>query len=65
ITDPVLPHRRCYTLADTHSIFVSNEAGLDWKTALTWDPQVFDVLHKAIEDAPTALQAANRQGCPT
>lgn len=64
VGDPVLPHRRCYTFDDTHSIYASNAAGLDWKTALTWDPQVFDVLHNAIEDAPKALDAANRQDCP-
>ena len=64
ITDPVLPHRRCYTFDDTHSIFVSNAAGLDWKTALTWDPQVFDVVHTAIEEAPKALDGASRSGCP-
>jgi hypothetical protein len=64
ITDPVLPHRRCYTFDDTHSIYVSNLAGLDQKTALTWDPQVLDVVHKAIDDAPKALDGANREGCP-
>ncbi len=64
IGDPVLPHRRCHVFDDTHSIFVSNTAGLDWKTALTWDPQVFEVLHQALQDAPKALDAANREGCP-
>ena len=63
IGDPVLPHRRCFSFDDTHSIFVSNAAGLDWKVALTWDPQVFDVVHKAIEDAPKALDGPNREGC--
>jgi triacylglycerol lipase len=65
ITDLVLPHRRCYIFDDTHSIYVSDEAGLDWKTALTWDPAVFDVLHTAIENAPKALEGASREGCPT
>ncbi len=64
ITDQVLPHRRCSTFDDTHSICVSDAAGLDWKTALTWDPQVFEVLRSAIEDAPKALQGGNRDGCP-
>ncbi len=63
ISDPVLPHRRCYTFDDTHSIYVSNLAGLDWKTALTWDPRVFDVVHRAIEDAPKALEGPDRDGC--
>ena len=61
----MLAHRRCFTFDDTHSIFVSNAAGLDWKTALTWDPAVLDVVHKAIEDAPRALDGANREGCPS
>lgn len=63
IGDPVLPHRRCYVFDDTHSIFVSETAKLDWKTALTWDPQVFEVLHQGIQDAPKALNEPNRQGC--
>ena len=65
ISDPVLPHRRCHTFDDTHSIFVSNEAGLEWNTALTWYPAVLDVIGQAISDAPTAMTAANRDGCPS
>ena len=64
ISDPVLPHRRCHTFDNTHSIFVSNAAGLEWKTALTWNPEVMEVLHQAIEAAPTAMTTANREGCP-
>lgn len=64
VGDPVLPHRRCYVFADTHSIFVSNAAGLEWKTALTWDPAVFEVLRTAIDNAPRALDGPNREGCP-
>ncbi len=63
ISDPVLPHRRCYTFDDTHSIFVSDQAGLEWKTALTWDPAVFEVVDKAIKEAATALDGPNREGC--
>jgi len=63
IGDPVLPHRRCFIFDDTHSIFVSDLAKLDWKTALTWDPRVFDVLNQAIQDAPKAMGEPNRQGC--
>lgn len=64
VSDPVLPHRRCHIFDDTHSIYVSNLAKLDWSTALTWDPRVLDVVGQAIEDAPGALDAQNRQGCP-
>jgi triacylglycerol lipase len=65
VADPVLPHRRCLTFDDTHSIFVSNAAGLEEHTAMTWDPQVLDLVHQSIEDAPKALDAPTRQGCPT
>jgi triacylglycerol lipase len=64
ITDPVLPHRACYTFDDTHSIYNSQLLNLPWATALTWDPRVLDTLHSAIENAPNALSAPNRQGCP-
>ena len=64
LTDPVLPHRRCFTFDDTHSIYVSNLAGLEWKTALTWDPAVLEVVHQAIADAPKAMESGNRQDCP-
>lgn len=65
VADSVLPHRRCHIFDDTHSIFVSNAAKLEPNTALTWDPQVLDVVHQSIEDAPKALDAPNRQGCPS
>jgi triacylglycerol lipase len=64
ISDRVLPHRRCFSFDDTHSIFISDATGLPWETALTWDPRVFEVLHTAIEDAPTALSEPTRHGCP-
>lgn len=64
VGDPVLPHRRCHTFDDTHSIVMSDKAGLAWSTALTWDPAALEVIHQAIEDAPRALDGANREGCP-
>lgn len=64
VDDSVLPHRKCYTFDDTHSIYVSSLAKLSETTALTWDPRVFDLLHAAIEDAPNALDQPNREGCP-
>lgn len=64
IGDPVLPHRRCHVFDDTHSIYVSDLAKLDWKTAMTWDQRVLDVVHQAIQDGPKALEGPNREGCP-
>ncbi len=61
VSDRVLPHRQCFTFDDTHSIYVSNEAGLPWETGLTWDPRVHDVVRGAIEGADAG--APNRQGC--
>ena len=63
ISDPVLPHRSCHSFDDTHSIFISDQVGMGWDTALTWDSKVLDVIDKAIADAPTALDAPNREGC--
>lgn len=63
ISDRVLPHRQCFTFDDTHSIFVSDAAGLPWETGMTWDPRVLDVVRAAIDGADGALGAPNRQGC--
>jgi pimeloyl-ACP methyl ester carboxylesterase len=64
ISATVLPHRRCYTFNNTHSIFVSNAAGLEWNTALTWNPEVLATVQKAIDEAPQALSQPNRENCP-
>ncbi|WP_349271434.1 lipase family alpha/beta hydrolase [Mycolicibacterium parafortuitum] len=61
VSDRVLPHRQCFTFDDTHSIYVSNEAGLPWETGLTWDPRVHDVVRDAIERADAGV--TNGQGC--
>ena len=60
---PVLPHRRCHTFDNTHSIFVSDLAKLEWDTALTWNPQVLEVINKGLQDALAALEGPNREGC--
>ena len=64
IADSVLPHRRCVSFADTHSIRLSDGLGLAWPTALTWDPAVFEALGTAIDSASKALGGVNREGCP-
>jgi triacylglycerol lipase len=51
VSDRVLPHRETFTFDDTHSIFVSNEAGLPWETGLTWDPRVLETVRTAIDAA--------------
>ena len=63
VSDRVLPHRRCLTFPDTHSIYVSDIAGLPWETGLTWDPAVLAAVRDAIESADTALSTADRHGC--
>ncbi|AKK26527.1 alpha/beta hydrolase [Mycobacterium sp. EPa45] len=63
VDDTVLPHRRCRTLDDTHSDYVSMISKLARDTALTWDPRVLDAVTEAIDDAATAINGPNRQGC--
>ena len=63
VSDRVLPHRQCFRFDDTHSIFVSNLAGLPWETGLTWDPRVLEVVRAAIDEADGALATPNRVGC--
>ena len=53
IGERVLPHRRTIVFDDTHSIYVSDLAGLPWQTALTWDPRVLDVVASVIEEPVT------------
>jgi pimeloyl-ACP methyl ester carboxylesterase len=63
VDDTVLPHRRCDTVDDTHSDYVSMITKLPRTTALTWDPRVLDAVTAAIDNAPTAFDGPNRQGC--
>ncbi|KGI67183.1 alpha/beta hydrolase [Mycolicibacterium rufum] len=63
ISDRVLPHRRCASFDDTHSIYVSDAVGLPWATGLTSESRVFEVVRGAIDGADGALQTPTRQGC--
>lgn len=63
VDDTVLPHRRCDTVDDTHSDYVSMITDLPRTTALTWDPRVLDAVTAAIDAASAALKGPNRQGC--
>lgn len=47
----LLPHRTVHVLPLTHSLFVSDMAGLDPSTALTWNPQVGDIVVEALRSA--------------
>jgi pimeloyl-ACP methyl ester carboxylesterase len=64
ISDAVLPHRRCHTFPDTHSLTVSEIEMQPEQTALTWDPKVTEAIIAGITAAPSALQGENRVGCP-
>jgi triacylglycerol lipase len=64
VTDVVLPHRKCVTLPNTHSIYVSDAGKLGWDTALTWNDQSGSAVVEAINGADTALETPNRDGCP-
>ena len=63
VDDAVLPHRRCDTVDDSHSDYVSMITNLPRDTALTWDPRVLDAVTAAIDQAPETLDGPNRQGC--
>lgn len=65
ISDEVIPHRTCWSAPLTHSIFVSDAAGLDWQTALTWNTEALERVNQAIDEADTALERPTREGCPT
>jgi triacylglycerol lipase len=56
----VLPRRSCLTVHDTHSIFVSDAAGAEWSTALTWDPAVLTTVDEALSSVGTQPTGA---GC--
>ena len=53
VGDDVLPDRMVHEFLDVHSIFFADAFGLDWARALTWDPDVFEVVDAALA-APTA-----------
>lgn len=63
VSDEVIPWRTCWEAPLTHSIFVSDGAGLPWDTGLTWAPAVLARVNQAIDQADTALEQPNRQGC--
>ena len=44
VVTPVATH----TFPDVHSIFFADQFGLPWHRALTWNPQVFEVVLQAI-----------------
>lgn len=47
----LLPNRSVHVLPLTHSLFVSDMAGLEPSTALTWNPQVGDLVVDALHAA--------------
>ena len=63
VSDAVIPHRSCWQGPLTHSIFVSDKIKADWQTALTWNTAALARVNQAIDEADTALQRPNRQGC--
>lgn len=48
VSTDVLPERRTLEFALTHSIFISDAAGLDWSTALTWNTEVLQAVHESL-----------------
>ncbi len=46
----VLPHRSGHVFPDAHSIYFCDLTGLPWERALTWDPDVADLVIDTIGD---------------
>lgn len=63
VSDKVIPHRACWSAPLTHSIFVSDFAGLGWQTAMTWNTDALKRVNQAIEEADKAMAQPNKQGC--
>lgn len=63
VSDEVIPWRTCWEAPLTHSIYVSDAAGIPWDTGLTWNPEALARVDQAIDEADTALGNPNRQGC--
>ncbi|MGI9188152.1 MAG: lipase family alpha/beta hydrolase, partial [Gaiellales bacterium] len=64
-SDRTIEHRRCRLFAGgTHSLYISKEAGLGFRTAITWTPQVGSWVTDAIAAGASALTRPNRIGCP-
>lgn len=51
VSDRLLPNRTVHVLPLTHSLFVSDMAGLEPGTALTWNPEVADLMVGALRAA--------------
>ena len=63
VSDEVIPWRTCWEAPLTHSVFVSDAAGLPWDTGITWAAVALARVNQAIDEADTALEQPNRQGC--
>lgn len=64
VPDAVLPHRRCATVADVHSIYFAKQYGLPEAVGITFDPRTLNLVIEALKNAPQALSQPNRLGCP-
>jgi hypothetical protein len=49
----VLGPHASHLFPDVHSIYCADQFGLPWHRALTWDPEVVDVVITAIENGAT------------
>ena len=49
VSHDVLPRRATHTFPDAHSIYFCDLLGLPWERALTWDPDVLDVVVAALK----------------
>lgn len=66
VPNSTINHRRCYLYeGGTHSLYISEAAGLKKSQAITWNPTVGAWVANAIRTAGSAMDTPNRKGCPS
>jgi triacylglycerol lipase len=63
VASDVMPWRTCWAAPLVHWIGQSESLGLPWERAITNSPAAMARVNQAIDEADTALQLPDRQGC--
>lgn len=63
VSSDVIPWRTCWSAPLVHWIGQSEALGIPWDRALTHNPDTLARVNRAIDEADTALQRPDRQGC--
>ena len=63
IPDAIMPWRTCWEAPLLHTIYQSSALNVPWDTAMTHNTEAIARVNQAIDEADTALEQPNRQGC--